>query len=198
MNQYIHKIKWNRIENMPFPYYVISLNVPWHKLSYLTEKIRDHEIDIRKAYIEKNKTILYLKEKKEKPLSNLKRALVSEIMNNGYNDYDYDLDETLRIKIPCDTEIQIYSRPNIDYTTLEFSCKDRIGLLSDMMKLISSFPYELNKGYISTIGPYAHNLFFLQNNNKALNKNDIMYISNVFEYEIKECIIQSNIHDLSI
>jgi hypothetical protein len=67
-----------------------------------------------------------------------------------------------------------------------------------MMKLISSFPYELNKGYISTIGPYAHNLFFLQNNNKALNKNDIMYISNVFEYEIKECIIQSNIHDLSI
>ena len=70
MNQYIHKIKWNRIENMPFPYYVISLNVPWHKLSYLTEKIRDHEIDIRKAYIEKNKTILYKKDKKEKPLSN--------------------------------------------------------------------------------------------------------------------------------
>jgi UTP:GlnB (protein PII) uridylyltransferase len=164
--------------------------------------MRDYEIDIRKAYIEKNKSTLYLKGTKGTRLSNLKQAFVKEILETGYTDYDYDyeynIDNYRQIKIPCETEIQMYSVPNINYTTLEFSCKDRIGLLSDMMRLIESFPYQLDKGYISTIGPYAHNLFFLQNNNKALNKNDMTYISNIFEYEIKECILQSNIQDISM
>lgn len=195
MNNLVHKIKWKHMYPT-VPYHVISLDAPWRKIGYITDRLRNIEVDIRKAYIQKDTTILYLKGNKGRPLIESQKKYIEEVMEDGY--YDSYSTVTNSIKLPSNTEIHLYNIPVLPYTTLEFSCEDRIGLLSDVMEMMASFPYDLNRGYISTIGPYAHNVFFLENNQKPLRENEILYISNVFEYEIKESMIQTEIKETSI
>lgn len=196
MNHLVHKIKWKRIYPA-VPYHVISLDAPWRKISYITGRFRDMQIDIRKAYIKKDTSILYLKGNKGQPLHNIQKEYIKEVLDEGYFD-SYSNIINQEIVLPKDTEIHLYNIPGLYYTTLEFSCEDRIGLLSDVMDMISTFPYDLNQAYISTIGPYAHNVFFLENNNKPLREQELLYISNVFEYEIKENVISSQLKETSI
>lgn len=196
MNQLVHKIKW-RPMYPPIPYHVISLDAPWRKISYITGRFRDMQIDIRKAYIKKDTTILYLKGEKGRPLYDTQKEYVKEVLNEGYFD-SYSNSINQPIILPANTEIQLYNIPGLSYTTLEFSCEDRIGLLSGVMDMMGSFPYDLNCAYISTIGPYAHNVFFLENNQKQLREPELLYISNVFEYEIKENVVSSQLKETSI
>ena len=195
MNHLVHKIKWKRMYPA-VPYHVISLDAPWRKMGYITDRLREMQIDIRKAYIQKDSSILYLKGNKGRPLVETQRKYIEQVMEEGY--FDSYSNTSNAIKLPANTEIHLYNIPGLAYTTLEFSCEDRIGLLSDVMEMMSSFPYDLNRGYISTIGPYAHNVFFLENNQKPLRENEILYISNVFEYEIKEAMVQSELKETSI
>lgn len=196
MNQLVHKIKWERMYPS-VPYHVISLDVPWRKVDYITGRFRDMQIDIRKAYIKKDSSILYLKGSKGRPLHNIQKEYITEVLNEGYYD-SYSNPMNQEVTLPANTEIHLYNIPGVSYTTLEFSCEDRIGLLSDVMGLISSFPYDLNRAYVSTIGPYAHNVFLLENNRKSLREPEMLYISNVFEYEIKENVVQSRLKETSI
>lgn len=196
MNPLVHKIKWKRMYPA-VPYHVISLDAPWRKISYITGRLRDMQIDIRKAYIKKDTSILYLKGSKGRPLHNIQKEYVKEVLDEGYYD-SYSNLTSQEIVLPSNTEIHLYNIPGLSYTTLEFSCEDRIGLLSDMMDMMSSFPYDLNQAYISTIGPYAHNVFFLENNRKPLRDSEMLYISNVFEYEIKENVVSSQLKETSI
>ena len=196
MNHLVHKIKWKRMYPA-VPYHVISLDAPWRKISYITDRLRDMQIDIRKAYIQKDSSILYLKGHKGRPLLDTQKKYIEEVMEEGYFD-SYSNTANPAITLPGNTEIHLYNIPGLSYTTLEFSCEDRIGLLSDVMEMMGSFPYDLNRGYISTIGPYAHNVFFLENNQKPLRESEILYISNVFEYEIKENRSHNELKETSI
>ena len=195
MNQLIHKIKWKNVY-LTVPYHVISLDVPWRKVGFVTDRFRNMQVDIRKAYIQKDNSILYLKGAKGRPLMEEQKKYINDVMEEGY--FDSYSSSHNSIKLPANTEIHLFNIPGLAYTTLEFSCEDRIGLLSDVMEMMASFPYDLDRGYISTTGPYAHNVFFIQNNQKPLRENEMTYISNVFEYEIKESMIQTEIKETSI
>lgn len=174
-----------RIEKITNPYYVMKFRMNWRRLPYILDRLCDLQIDIRKAHLRNNNTILYLKHSdgKEIPYKDV-QSLVDEAIFDGYHDH-YNRHKVNAIVLPVNTDIQLYNVPNLQKTTLEFSCNDRLGLLADMLDLLVQFPYDLHTGHISTVGPYAHNMFFLQKNKKQLTMEDIQYISNVFEYEVK-------------
>lgn len=180
-----------RIQHANAPYYVMSVHIPWRKMPYVLDRLADQTIDIRKAHIRPTYSTLYMK--REEHALSIKEIhdSMNETIFDGYHD-SYTRQKHTKIVLPKNTKIQLYTIPDIPNTTLEFTCSDRIGLLADMMDLMVQFPYEMEHGYISTVGPYAHNMFFLQKNGKSLDKNDREYISNVFEYEVKNHLAFSN------
>jgi len=184
-----------RIESIRNPYCIISFRINWRKMPYILDKFHDMDIDIRKAHLRTNSATLYIKKINGSGIYSheIDQFMNKFILNDYYNDI-YDRHKTNQIVLPISTNVQIYNIPNLSKTTLEFCCNDRIGLLSDMIDLLIQFPYEIQNGYISTVGPYAHNMFFLQKNKKPLDQEDIQYISNVFEHEVKnrEVFIQNN------
>lgn len=169
--------KRNRIS-----YNSICLNIHWRKLPILLDKLYDKDFNISKAYINNNDTTLFIKNF----LCFEQMEYIDEIVEDAKND------DTIcgknNIILPSNTEILLYNSPKTlkNRTILEFSCDDRIGLLSDMIELLTCFPFEINEAYINTINEqYVNNIFLLQKNNKSLTSNEIEYISNIFEYEVK-------------
>lgn len=167
------------IKNTKEPYHILTINTNWRKLPYILDKLRDENFDIRRAHIRKDESTFYMKNT-ESP-----GEYMNDIIFDGYHDH-YNRDKIGSIVLPTDTEVLLYNIPKLQKTTLEFSCKDRLGLLSDVLDLLLTFPYELHEGIISTVGPYAHNLFYLRKQNRSLQDPDMEYISNVFEYEVKK------------
>jgi len=152
-------------------------------MPYVLDKLRDDHYDIRKAHIKHDSAVLYVKD----GVGDVHHKL-HDIIADGYHDsYQKNGAGTTggRIILPHDAEVNLYNLPNARKTTLEFSCVDRIGLLGDILELLAVFPFELQNSYISTVGPFAHNLFFLQACKKSLKEEDLEYIRNVFEYEVK-------------
>jgi hypothetical protein len=163
-------------------YNSISLNINWRKLPILLDKLYDKDFNISKAYINNNDTTLFIKNF----LCFEQMEYIDEIVEDAKND------DTIygknNIILPSNTEILLYNSPKTlkNRTILEFSCDDRTGLLSDMIELLSCFPFEINEAYINTINDkYVNNIFLLQKNNNCLTSNEIEYISNIFEYEVK-------------
>lgn len=193
----VHKVKWYKDDLKCVPYHVLSVQTPWRKLSKITHKFRENDIDIRKAYIQPEQSVLYLKESKDRILSINHRQYINSLLEDVYQQEEELIDST-NILLPATTEIHLYNVPKTNYTTLEFSCKDRLGLLTDMINLISSFPYEMKQAYISSVGSYAHNIFLLHHKQKPLNYKEVQYISNVFEYEVKERSYHVDIQETSI
>jgi len=166
-------------------YNSISLNINWRKLPILLDKLYDKDFNISKAYINNNDTTLFIKNF----LCFEQMEYIDEIVEDAKND------DTIcgknNIILPSNTEILLYNSPKTlkNRTILEFSCDDRNGLLSDMIELLTCFPFEINEAYINTINDkYVNNIFLLQKNNKSLTNNEIEYISNIFEYEVKRKI----------
>lgn len=193
----VHKVKWYKDDLKYIPYHILSVQIPWRKLSNITQKFRENDIDIRKAYIQPEQSVLYLKESKDRILSRKRRIYIAELIQDVYNQTD-DILDTANILLPATTEIHLYNVPKTNYTTLEFSCQDRLGLLTDMINLTASFPYEMKQAYISSIGSYAHNIFLLHHKHKPLDYKEVQYISNVFEYEVKERSYHIDIQETSI
>lgn len=193
----VHKVKWYKDDLKCVPYHVLSVQTPWRKLSKITHKFRENDIDIRKAYIQPEQSVLYLKESNDRILSRDHRQYINSLINDTNQDVDEIMD-TNNILLPSTTEIHLYNIPKTNYTTLEFSCHDHLGLLTDMTNLIASFPYEIKQAYISSVDSWAHNIFLLHHNQKPLNYKEVQYISNVFEYEVKERSYHIDIQETSI
>lgn len=183
-NKSIVKIN-NSYKSNRVPYNIISVNINWRKLPVLLDKLQDNNYNISKAYINNNNVSLFVKYLLSfEEIDNI-NELVTEIKENN------DLYTNNRIILPKNTEILLYNCPYTfkDKTILEFSCDDRMGLLRDMIELLTCFPYEISEAYINTVyDKYANNIFLLQKNNRSLTSNEIEYISNVFEYEVKRKI----------
>jgi UTP:GlnB (protein PII) uridylyltransferase len=194
---FVHKVKWYKDDLRCIPYHILSVQTPWRKLSKITHKFRENDIDIRKAYIQPESSVLYLKESKDRILSRHHRNYITSLIEDVYQQDD-DVVDTNNILLPETTEIHLYNVPKTNYTTLEFSCQDRLGLLTDMINLIASFPYEMKRAYISSVGSYAHNIFLLNHRDKPLDYKEVQYISNVFEYEVKERSYHVDIQETSI
>ena len=176
----IHNVFY-KIQKTKTPEYVMSVHIPWRKLSYVLDHLSEQNIDIRKAHIRKNTSTLFITRNDEIiHITDMYKYMKSITLYETPS-----TEKRNKIVLPKKANIYLYTMPETSYTVLEFNCSDRIGLLADMMDLLVQFPYEITNGYINTIGNYAHNMFFLQKDGKPLEKKDIEYISNTFEYDIK-------------
>jgi len=163
------------------PYHIVSIHSPWRKMPPILQKIREEEIDIRRAYITKNTTVLYLKDITGFYLPFQKQFRLTNLLS----DYIMETPFNSNIRLSSDTEVLIYNIHAYPYTILEFTCTDRTGLLSDLIELLSILPIDIQMGHIHTVDKYAHNILYLHKNHKPLSEIEIQYIQNIFEYEVK-------------
>lgn len=172
-------IKNNKWKQNHFAYHNMTVHVPWRKVAIITEQLRNENIAIHKAFIYPEKSVLYVKQANNDHITVEQKKQIETLAGNIY----YEPKCISNITLPNSTDIWIY---NNQHTILEFSCTDRMGLLTDIMNLLVAFPYDIHTGFINTFGPFAHNIFQLHYCNKPLSDKDIEYIFNVFEYEVKE------------
>jgi UTP:GlnB (protein PII) uridylyltransferase len=184
----LSKINWNSkyisrdVHNQT--YNSIIINSHWKNLSVYTDSLRMNDVNITKAYIKKNKTILIVNDLNGKYIPEEKQLQINNsLYENLINNEPISLEP--RFSLAPDTDIQTYDIPFENTTVLEFYCKDQIGLLTDICEVLSWFPYEIVHAYISTKQNYAHNIIAMQNKEKCLNEYDVQYLRNVFDYEIK-------------
>lgn len=185
----LSKINWNSkymsrdVHNQT--YNSIIINSHWKNLSVYTDSLRMNDVNITKAYIKKNKTILIVNDLNGKYIPEEKQLQINNsLYENLVNNESISLEP--RFNLAPDTDIQTYDIPFEKTTVLEFYCKDQIGLLTDICDVLSWFPYEIVHAYISTKQNYAHNIIAMQNKDKCLNEYDVQYLRNVFNYEIKK------------
>lgn len=163
------------------PYHIVSIHSHWRKMPPILQKVREEEIDIRRAYITKNTTVLYLKDVNGYYLPFQKQLRLTNLLS----DYIMETPFNSNIRLSPDTEVLIYNIHAYPYTILEFTCSDRPGLLSDLLELLSILPIDIQMGHIHTVTNYAHNILYLHKNHKPLSEIEIQYIQNIFEYEVK-------------
>lgn len=166
------------------PYNIVSIHSPWRKMPPILDKIKEEDIDIRRAFITKNTTVLYVKDTEGRPLSFQKQNRLSNLLS----DYIVDKPLAFNIQLAKDTEIMVYNIANYPYTVLEFNCTDRPGLLCDLLDLLAIIPIEIHIGYINTVKNYAHNILHIHHHNRPLTEVEIQYIQNIFEYEVKAIV----------
>lgn len=195
-----------RIEKTNVPYHVVTFSSHWRKLTPPLTKLRTLNLDVRKALITPEHTTLFLKEQNNRALTREKRQLLDQVLLQPEALSAYDsIDEILintnvdyrGFELPVETQILLYNLPDQPFTVCEFTCKDRIGLLSDILTFLSVLPLEIQLGHISTVNDQAHNAFHLvhMETKKPLTNDDVQYVSNVFEYEGKERDIKFIIPD---
>lgn len=163
---------------------MVLLNTHWKNVSKYANKLRENNINIHKATIHKNNSILYINDNSYGYISYERKNMINDYLNSVNT--DGITNSSFNIRLHPSTIIKVYNTPSRNTTTLEFSCNDRIGLLADLCEMLSYFPYDISTAYINTHGNKALNIIMLEKDSKSLNNNDIQYITNVFEYEIKK------------
>ena len=177
------------------PYQAISLHIPWQNMPIILNRARAIDLDVRKAYIRSHESALFLKETNNRPLSTKKLEILDTILCLTKLDVEPSIIPiTLAphpIDLPKDTRITLYNAPSNSFTTCEFTCDDRVGLLSDILTFFTHLSVDIKSGHVSTVLDQAHNVFHITNTHgDALNGEEMLYISNVFEHEGKHIPIQ--------
>lgn len=178
-----------RIEKTHIPYHVVTVSAPWRRMPFLLDTFRMMDLDVRKAYIAEHVSTLYLKQSEGFPVSNEKKEELITAMDLGVVVNERERHKELfstPLKLSAETSVLLYNIPAQEFTTLEFTCMDRMGLLCDILDFLSSFPIDIHSAHISSVGEYAHNILLLKRGGTALTDTDIEYIQNVFEYEVKQ------------
>jgi len=166
----------------------VTIRAPWRYMPYVLDNLRSETYDIQKAIISSQSSTLYVRDMEDTILSPERVKYIKDVLSRGIT-----IDERERAKyvhqnqivLPMDTMVHVYNIPNVHCTILEFICEDRPGLLCDMLDLLSSLPVEIHSSYITCVANMAHNIFHIQRENRALNDDEITYVTNVFEYEVK-------------
>lgn len=166
----------------------VTIRAPWRYMPYVLDNLRSETYDIQKAIVSSQSSTLYVRDMEDPLVSPERVKYIKDVLGRGIT-----IDERERAKyvhqnqiiLPTDTMVHVYNIPNVHCTVLEFICEDRPGLLCDMLDLLSSLPVEIHSSYITCVSNMAHNIFHIQRDNRALNDDEIAYVTNVFEYEVK-------------
>lgn len=178
-----------RVERANVPYHVLTFTRQWKDIPPILDRVRALNLDVRKALITPESSTIFLKESGNASLTLDKQKQLEEALYNSQTVSidDVNIEYQKSIELPNDTQILLYNIPSLPFTICEFSCNDRIGLLSDSLAFLSSLPVEICLGHVSTVAGKAHNIFHLVSTNGApLDEQDVIYLSNVFEYEGKQ------------
>ena len=156
------------------PHHVINTRLSWRKLPELLNIVREYNLDIRRAFIENEECVLFVRNEPPKQVAHgygVAAEHVKLISPTSYCKNDQVL--IYNVKDKC--------------TVLEFTCMDKRGLLLEMIDMLASLSIqvELKTANISCINNVAHNIFHLMKEGKALSEDDMTYIRNVLEYDFK-------------
>lgn len=162
----------------------VLVNTNWRNMSIYANKLREIDINIHKATINKTNSVLHINDNSEHYISYEKQSYIQKCLQNINTDI-INSNSSINIRLDPYTKIKIYNVPYQNLTTLEFSCKDRVGLLADLCEMLTYFPYEISKADINTVNTTAYNTILLEKDSHSLDTKDIQFITNVFEYEIK-------------
>lgn len=168
--------------SLPFNQHMVTVKTPWRRLPHLLEVMREVPIDIRRAFIQPTQSTLFINHGSPFMSSDdlylqmeriEKEPIATTILQPG------------KVELPIDTQILFYNIPHMPYTTMEFYCKDRIGLLSDLLQYMTQLDVDISTAHITTMADQAHNIFHLQKHGKALEPFEVLYVRNVFEHDVK-------------
>lgn len=179
-------------QNVVSPYHKITIEAPWRRVRYVLDELRDVPVDVRKAHITAHHSTLYVKGAQGERLSEEAKLEVYARLQEGIDLHTVEEQESQRsyaaqkLAMSDDVNVSIYNVSNTNYTLLEFSCGDRVGLLTDILNLLASLPVDIETGHISSVGNVAHNIFYLRRHDRALNDGEIQYVSNIFEHQCKD------------
>lgn len=173
-----------QLEHITKPHHIITVKTDWRNLPVILDGFRNIHLNIRRAHITESASTFYMKDLSNKINDENMKAELTKIIN---------MENTMslgfkyaRMRLPLDTQILMYNVPTNNYTTMEFGCNDRIGLLCDLLQFLEPLSVDLKESYVTTVGNFAHNIIHLSKGDKPLSDEDMMYIYNVFEYEAKE------------
>ena len=188
-----------RLDQNTSPPHVITVKASWRKLPHVLEVMREIPLDIRRAYIHQDVGTFYVNSGSPylSPEDIQKSAGALEMQSKQHASGISSVASSLftpppRIELPVDSKVLLYNFPDVPYTTMEFSCKDRVGLLSDLLQFMSGMPIEIRDAIITTMGEQAHNILHLQSKGDSLGFHQISYIRNVFEYDIKPRFVDND------
>lgn len=177
-----------RVDRSHLPYHVVTVHTPWRKMPFVLDTFRSLQLDVRKAYLTQEQSTLFLQQPTGLPLCEATKQDILQVLDTGIVVNERERYKELfasPFKLPADTTVHLFNVPEQPYTTLEFFCADRVGLLCDILDFLSSFPIEIHTAHISTMEGYAHNILLLTRGGHVLDEADMEYIHNVFEYEVK-------------
>lgn len=171
-----------KLEHVSHPHHVVTIHASWKRLPLILDCLRSIPLDIRRAHISKESSTLYLK-------NHCHGCDISKELTRATSmDTTSEIPRNPRMRLPLDTQILLYNIPSLNFTTMEFGCHDRIGLLCDLLLFLEPLSIDLDESYVTTVGSFAHNILHLTKNGKPLGEEEMTYIHNVFEYEAKERI----------
>lgn len=181
-----------KLEYLRVPHHIITVNTNMQNLIVILEGIRNVPLDIRRAHITQEKTTLYLKDQSTVAHGNVQtiEAEVAKMTSHS----SIVPTKTSHMRLPLDTQILLYNVPCTPFTTMEFGCMDRIGLLCDLLAFLEPLSVDVTEAHVTTVGTFAHNILHLTKHGLPLSNEDITYISNVFEHDYKERAMGEPLH----
>lgn len=157
----------------------ISVYAKWKSLPVFLHELKRMDITIHKAKMHNDWTTMYLR---TNDAESKQHALELILTGNAEVDevplYAQGLSNT--------TNIYVYNITTFPYTVVDFGCKDRTGLLCEILEFLAPYDIEVRGAYINTIGDIATNMFYVTRNGEKLDTPYIEYLSNMMEYELKK------------
>lgn len=167
---------------LPFNQRMLTVRTSWRRLPPLLEILRDVPVDIRRAYIQPEQSTLFVNTNSPVITSDDLRRFMHRVENDPFVP---PVSTPGKVELPMDSKILMYNVPQVPYTTMEFYCKDRIGLLSDLLQYMNQLDIDIYAAHITTMYDQAHNIFHLVKNDAPLEPYELLYIRNVFEHDVK-------------
>jgi UTP:GlnB (protein PII) uridylyltransferase len=176
-----------RREPITVTHHIITVHAHWRQIPRVLDAVRAIPLDIKRAQIHPDCSTFFMQE--VEPTTSLlyttQRLIeIGQDMELLLQEEDPHADT--RIRLPIDTHVMCYNIPDTSCTTMEFSCKDRVGILSDLLHFMSSLDVDVHDAFISTVHGTVHNVFHVTKDGGQLSLSMMTYLQNVFEYEAKQ------------
>lgn len=151
----------------------LSIKGNWKKLPPFLHELKAHECSIHKAKYWDNWTSMYMK---------TPRTITFDCIEK----MTHTTDDTAAIpqKLPFNTTIYIYNISTAPYTILDFGCHDRLGLMCEILEVLSRYDIDVKGAYVNTIGNIVSNIFYITHNDTKLDDMYIEYLKNSLELQI--------------
>lgn len=170
----------------------LSVHMPWRQLPSLLHDVKRMNITIHKAKMVQDWTTMYMRVPFEFSTDDKLHMVKDNLLQTLQGTSDLDLVPLYSLGLPSSTTIHVYNNSVVPYTIMDFSCSDRTGLFCEILEFLAGFDIHVEGAYINTIGNIVNNIFYISRNGSKLSEEYIVYLDNLFEYELKKKQLDHN------